>query len=80
MVTVTYLEVVLGLVVLELYVEALLYPHLHLDRIVHLRVGGQRVYSYEKQGYGVNTDVSNPDMLSLLVYPHDLDQDAKILA
>jgi hypothetical protein len=38
--------VVLGLVILELYVEALLNAHLHLDGIVHLRVGGQRMYSY----------------------------------
>ncbi len=37
---------VFGLVILELYVEALLNAHLHLDRIVHLWVGGQRVYSY----------------------------------
>ena len=37
------LQVIFGLVVFELDVEALLYPHLHLDWIVHLWVGGEGV-------------------------------------
>ena len=39
------LQVVLRLVVFELNVQAFLDPHFHLDWVVHLRVGGQSVYS-----------------------------------
>ena len=34
----------LGFIVFEFNVQALLNADLHLDRIVHLRVGGERVY------------------------------------
>ena len=36
-------QMIFGLVILELYVETLFYADLHLDRVVHLRVGGQGV-------------------------------------
>ena len=35
---------VFGLVILELYVETLLYADLHLDGIVHLGIGGQGLH------------------------------------
>ena len=39
-----YLEMVFGLVIFELYVEALFDPDLHLDGIIHLRVRGQGLH------------------------------------